>query len=81
MSDRRMIVLTLAALLAVAGVFLATAGALGLRSPIWHGGETGELRDVSRELVAALVVGVALLIAGVTTVVCLIRAQLRPHAG
>jgi len=79
MSDRRTVLLVAAALTALVGAVVAVASLMALRDPLRRGGDLGAEVDMSGPLVAALVVGLLLALAGAVTVAGLIRAQLRRH--
>ena len=77
MSDRRVLVLVVAALVVPLGAVVVIAAAIALQDPFTISGEIGTRVDASRELVAALAVGLLLVVAGTATCAGLIRAQLR----
>jgi len=64
---------------ALAGAVIAVASLVALRDPLQRGGDLGAQADLSGPLVAALAIGVLLVLAGAATATALVRAQLRRH--
>jgi len=77
MSDRRTVLLVVAALTALVGAVVAVVSLVALRDPLQRGGDLGAQVDMGRPLIAALVVGLLLALAGAATATGLVRAQLR----
>lgn len=76
MSDRRTVLLVVAALSALVGAVLAGAALVALQAPSRRGGDLGEQVDAGGVLTGALVIGLLLAVAGAATAVGLVRAQL-----
>lgn len=77
MSDQRFIVLLLSAGTALLGVGVVVLAVLGLQDPVYRDFDTGVVRDNSRTLIGLVTLGGVLILAGVATVVTLLRLQLR----
>jgi hypothetical protein len=81
MSDRRAVVLVVAALIAIGGVAVAVVALVALQQPRWRGGDLGQEVDAGGPLTAALALGLLLVAAAAATVTGLVRAQLRRRGG
>lgn len=81
MSDRRAVVLVVAALTAIAGSAIAVSALVALHRPRWRGGDLGQEVVARGPLTAALVLGLLLAAAGAATVTALVRVQLRRCGG
>lgn len=77
MSDRRTVILILAGLTALLGVAVTVVAAISLRDPFTITGELGTRVEISRPLIAAIAVGVLLIVGGLSVVTYLVRTQLR----
>lgn len=77
MSDRRTVILMLAGLTALLGVAVTVVAAVWLRDPFTITGELGSRIEISRELIAAIAVGLVLIVVGISVGTGLVRTQLR----
>lgn len=77
MSPRRFLVVVVALLAALVGAAAVALALVALRDPVQRTGELGTPTDVGAELLGALLLGLALLLAGAATAVLLVRRQLR----